>query len=35
MPRFFNAASRAQVTVVLPLPERGAAMTNCIICVLP
>lgn len=32
-PRFFSAASTAQATVVLPLPEEGAAMRNCIICV--
>ncbi|MGL0910082.1 hypothetical protein ACSTB0_13660, partial [Faecalibacterium wellingii] len=29
------AASTAQVIVVLPLPDRGAAMRNCIICVYP
>ncbi len=32
---FFSAASTAQATVVLPLPEEGAAMRNCIICVYP
>ena len=34
-PRIFSAASTAQVIVVLPLPDRGAAMRNCIICVYP
>ena len=33
-PRRLSAASRAQVSVVLPLPEQGAATRNWIICVL-